>query len=287
MRVIIGFFLVTLLMAAGTVQGAGKIRGDGKLTLYSYHTDDVLEVTFRTAKGYDRSALEKIYRLMRSRGDDAVYPISTDLIDLLDAIQDRFGAETVEIISGYRSSEFNEDLIVNGRGAASESLHTKGMAADIHIDEITERAVWEYAKSIGRGGAGYYPRHNFVHVDVGPARIWRDPDPKRRILTGVDLNPNPDWTALTDRNIYRQGEPVAFTVSKRTGMSSGDIAIWYDRFSKGKWSKHKLIEKSVKSNLYEWKPGKIPFGKYRFVVFVSRDKKTPPVYSNEFYIKRQ
>jgi len=31
----------------------------------------------------------------------------------------------------------------------------------------------DIVKSIGAGGVGYYPRSNFVHIDVGPVRYWR------------------------------------------------------------------------------------------------------------------
>jgi uncharacterized protein YcbK (DUF882 family) len=28
------------------------------------------------------------------------------------------------------------------------------------------------AAALRGGGVGYYPRHGFVHVDVGPVRYW-------------------------------------------------------------------------------------------------------------------
>ena len=293
--VIIGFILAAALLSSISAYAAPHPRGDGRLILYSYHTDDVLEITFRTSAGYDEKAMGLINWVMRSRDDDTIHPVSRRLVDLLDNIQDHFGAETVEIISGYRSQPFNEFLRASGRGAAGESLHTKGMAADIHVDEITERALWDYVKSLGVGGAGYYPRHNFVHVDVGPRRTWREPDPQERILTGTELSPNKGWSVLTDKNIYRPGEPVELTITNEMPQGSSLTKnFWYERFRKGRWSEHKFIEKSRRaaklspgqSYKHVLKPKKLDYCKYRIVVFTSRDFKVPPAYSNEFYVKK-
>jgi uncharacterized protein YcbK (DUF882 family) len=293
--VIIGFIFLAAFFP-GLLWGKIHPRGDGRIILYSYHNNDFLEIIFRTPAGYDKAALKEIDNLFRCRGTGKEHKISPKLIDLLDNIQDHFGAETVEIISGYRSPTFNDYLIVNGRGAASESLHTKGIAADIHIDEVTEKALWDYVKSLKVGGAGFYPRHNFVHVDVGPVRTWREPDPKQRILTGIELSPNKGWSVLTDKNIYKSGEPIKLTITNEMpGRQSLVKNFWYDRFRKGKWSEHKVIEKKKaaaklatgQSYHHTLKPSDLSYGKYRIAVFTSRNFNIPPAYSNEFYIKKQ
>jgi uncharacterized protein YcbK (DUF882 family) len=293
--VFIGFILLTAFCPV-TSWGTSHPQGNGRITLYSYHNNDVLEIVFRTPAGYDKDALKKIYKLFRCRGTNEEHRISTNLIDLLDNIQDHFGAETVEIISGYRSPTFNDYLIVGGRGAAGESLHTSGLAADIHIDEVTEKALWDYAKSLKVGGAGYYPKHNFIHVDVGPVRTWREPDPKERILTGVELSPNKGWSVLTDKNIYEPNEPIKLTITNEMpGRQSLVKNFWYEWFRKGRWSEHKVIEKKKavaklatgQSYHHTLKPENLQYGKYRIVVFPSRDFNIPPAYSNEFYVKKQ
>jgi hypothetical protein len=215
----------------------------------------------------------------------------------MDHLQDHFGAETVEVISGFRSQDFNEMLRVSGRGAASESLHKKGMAVDLHIDEVSEEAVFEYVKKVGVGGAGFYPRYAFVHADVGPRRTWQEERPAERVLVGTDNNPNPAWTAITDRNVYRPGETVSVVVTnngyERIKFSKN---IWYERFRKGDWRERENLlkeKRSVKLDTgetvdYSWKtPADQGLGKYRLVFFTSRDFKIPPVYSNEFYIRNR
>ncbi len=293
---IVGALVIMAFGAGMRSSFAGDLgKGDGRLVLYNFHNGEVVEVGFRNGGGYDHDALKKINHLMRSRGDDKEMAISPELIALLDTIQDHFGAETIEVISGYRSSGFNDLLIASGRGAASESLHTQGLAADIHIDEVTEKDLWDYVKTLGSGGAGYYPTYNFVHVDVGPARAWREADPKARILIGVDLSPNKGWSVITDKNSYRQGEPVTFAIKNE--MLDREALVknfWYERFRKGEWVEHAIIEKTKgatqlstgESFTYTWNAPALPHGKYRIVAFTSRDYTIPPAYSNEFYVKK-
>lgn len=288
--------ILALLFIFPLSGNAKEKMGDGKLFLYSYQTGEVLYVTYRTDKGYDKGGLQKIYKLMRSP-DDKVANIPIALIELLDEIQDHFGAETVEIISGYRSSQYNNSLRMNGRTAARESLHVKGIAADIHLDEITEKAVYDYAASLKRGGTGFYPRYNFIHVDVGPVRTWGESRPGDRVLVGVDANPNKTWKAITDKNNYFKGDKIKVEVTNVSYENMGLTRnIWVEHFRKGEWAEHSLLEKKGGSKII--KPGKsavyeagLPpdarFGKYRLVVFTSRDFNIPPVISNEFYLKKE
>jgi len=288
------------LMAGGV--DAGRVKGknlknDGKLAIFSYHTGEFVELTYRVGKSYDPKAIEAIEMVMRSRGDDRTHPIDRGVIEIMDHLQDHFGAETIEVISGYRSPKYNETLRLEGRGAASESLHMKGLAVDLHIDEVSERAVFDRVKELGLGGAGYYPRYAFVHADVGPRRVWEEAAPKKRVLVGTENNPNAAWTALTDRDLYRPGDTASVKISnneyRKLRFSKN---VWYERFRKGGWKERKNLLKEGKrvtldvgeSVDYAWKiPADQGLGKYRLVFFTSKDFKVPPVYSNEFYIRVQ
>ena len=46
------------------------------------------------------------------------------------------------------------------------------MAADIFLPDRSLYTVRQAALSLERGGVGYYPKSNFVHVDVGRVRQW-------------------------------------------------------------------------------------------------------------------
>lgn len=281
---------------AGTVKGK-KLSNDGRLAIFSYHTKDYVEATYRAGGKYDREAIKAIEYAMRSRGDDKTHMIDIGVIELMDHLQDHFGAETIEVISGYRSGEFNELLRENGVAAASESLHIKGKAVDLHIDEVSEEAVFNYVKGLRVGGVGYYPRNAFVHADVGPHRTWKKEQPKKRVLVGTDNNPNAAWTAITDKNVYRPGETVSVVITNNNyEKMKFSKNVWYERFRKGDWrERENLLKEKRFAKLdvgetadYSWKiSADQGLGKYRLVFFTSKDFSIPPVYSNEFYIRKR
>jgi uncharacterized protein YcbK (DUF882 family) len=47
-----------------------------------------------------------------------------------------------------------------------------GKAMDIRLPEVKLKTLREAAASLKRGGVGYYPASNFVHVDTGRVRYW-------------------------------------------------------------------------------------------------------------------
>lgn len=293
--IIIVFSIMFATGAAAAGAGKAPPSGDGKLSLYNYHENEYLDITYRQGQRLLPDGVKRIQHLLRSRSDGTERPIDLRLIELIDHLQDHFGAETIEIISGYRSPAYNRSLKLEGRGVASESLHTLGLAADIHIDEVSERELFEYAQGLGVGGAGIYPRFNFVHVDVGPARTWQEAVGRERVLIGTENNPNPAWSTVTDNNSYRPGATLTAAVTNNDYRDQRLIVnVWTERFRKGQWQEEKKITerpRSVRvdsgaSTPYSWEiPPDTPRGRYRLVIFTSKDFSIPPSYSNEFYIR--
>ena len=81
------------------------------------------------------------------------------------------GAE-IDIICGYRTPWSNEFLRHTTSGVASHSLHMLGEAIDIRIPGVPTSELRNVALALHRGGVGYYPHSEFVHVDVGRVRRW-------------------------------------------------------------------------------------------------------------------
>jgi uncharacterized protein YcbK (DUF882 family) len=57
-------------------------------------------------------------------------------------------------------------------GVAAGSLHTKGQAVDIRLGDVPLAMLRKAALALRRGGVGYYPSSDFVHVDTGRVRAW-------------------------------------------------------------------------------------------------------------------
>jgi len=79
----------------------------------------------------------------------------------------------IEVLSGYRSDKFNEQLRKKGREVASESLRRRGLAVDWRLRDVPLARLAAWLKRRHHGVLGTYRRSNFVHTDFGPEREWR------------------------------------------------------------------------------------------------------------------
>lgn len=255
---------------------------DGQITFYTYYLKEQRTVRYRDDGRILPEGLKQIERIFRSRDSDALMPVDIRLLDLLDRIEDHFGVRQVEVISGYRSQAFNKELKATGHSVANESFHTKGMAADIHLDEITEGSLKGFALSLGAGGVGYYPSLDMVHVDVGPVRTWGEAAPRKA------------W--IGERN---EAVPVTLTVAptqsigeKRleslriegAGTIRPEVEIQF--FDGDQWSVVGKIDARTALNKQKEAFIGLPFGKFRLkaTVMGSPDQFQ---FSNEFYFKRK
>lgn len=166
-------FFIALLWGIPTSEGTRFMKGDGYLSFKNLHLNETVYVRYRNSWGnYNKSALKTIQRGLRCRSTNEEHKISVEVLETVDAIQDHFGVDELHIISGYRSPSFNESLRRSGHKVAKQSLHTYGLAMDIRIPGVSTWNLRQYAISLERGGVGYYPGRNFVHIDAGRFRIW-------------------------------------------------------------------------------------------------------------------
>lgn len=167
--------LATPLALPGTaaLAASGQDARDYRLSFLHTHTDEHLQLAYRDTEGYIVSALDRINWLMRDFRTGEVQPMDPRLLDLLHALENCCGNGTFEIISAYRSPATNGMLRrTGGGGVARRSLHMEGQAIDIRLSGTPCSELRDAAIALGRGGVGYYPAENFVHVDTGPVRSW-------------------------------------------------------------------------------------------------------------------
>lgn len=144
------------------------------LSLYNTHTGEHLRNIVYWEKGsYQHDSLQQINHLLRDHRTGETKAIDPNLLDLLHELHDRIPADTpFEIISGYRSPATNRQLQAHSRGVATKSLHMAGQAIDIRLRGYPLANLRKTATAMKRGGVGYYPRSNFVHIDTGRVRYW-------------------------------------------------------------------------------------------------------------------
>jgi uncharacterized protein YcbK (DUF882 family) len=143
------------------------------LAFYNTHTRERLYICYGRNGKYDIKALLKINHILRDHRSGEVKAIDPQLLDLLHALAHKTNPQQpFHVISGYRSPATNKKLRKNSSGVAARSLHTQGKAIDIRIPDFKTRQLGNIARKLKAGGVGYYPKSDFVHVDVGRVRYW-------------------------------------------------------------------------------------------------------------------
>lgn len=143
------------------------------LAFHNLRTGDSVSLVYWAEGRYLPDAMRRITYVLRDGRTDETYPIDPRLIDLMTRLRSTLrSSEPLQIICGYRSPETNEMLRETTEGVAANSLHMVGEAVDLRVEGRSLAAVHRAALSLEAGGVGYYPRSDFVHIDVGRVRRW-------------------------------------------------------------------------------------------------------------------
>ncbi|MBQ8525968.1 MAG: DUF882 domain-containing protein [Clostridia bacterium] len=159
-------------------------------------------------------------------GSDKIL-IDTKLVELLQKIRNHFGLP-VTITSAYRTESYNIQI-----GGVAGSTHTKGIAADIFITEITPNEIAAYIEYImpDYGGIGLYS--NFVHIDVRSNRSrWKNYGSEIVVDGFYGYNP-------VDKTIQNPADAID-VLSDKAIINSPEI--WYNGTWTGNDFKHLLIK---------------------------------------------
>lgn len=144
-----------------------------KLLFQHAHTHEYLDVVYARDGSYDTGALDSVNHFLRDWRTDDILSMDTYLLETLHDLQAILGSRArYEVVSGYRSPRTNRRLASISTGVDEDSFHMRGQAIDVRLTDVPTFELMTAARKLGRGGVGYYPRSNFVHIDTGPVRYW-------------------------------------------------------------------------------------------------------------------
>lgn len=151
----------------------GISQPERSLAFYNTHTGEQLRAVYWEQGSYLEDSLGEINHILRDHLTNEIKNIDTGLLDLLFAIRNELETQQpFHVISGYRSPDTNAFLRAHSTGVAEHSLHLVGQAIDIRTPGRDLRVLHKTAVALKGGGVGYYPKSDFVHVDVGRVRYW-------------------------------------------------------------------------------------------------------------------
>lgn len=152
---------------------ARLLNQDRCLTLHRPETREVSTFCYWLKKtGYNVEGYRKANWVLRDWQDNKQVMMDNHLLDTLFLMQQWLILEgrsgRIDILSGYRTPSHNARL----DGAAKQSQHMNGKAADIYIPAVSTRLLAAMSRIIGSGGVGIYLKKNYVHVDTANVRVW-------------------------------------------------------------------------------------------------------------------
>ena len=145
----------------------GAPKRAGTLTLYRIATQEHTRLRVVDERGrVRRPALQVLKRFLRPRAERRGKEPHPRLIRLLAQVSNHYGGRQIDVISGYRKP---------GGYTKDTSRHVAGQAMDFRIPGVPLTELRDYCSKLDHVGVGYYPRSQFVHLDVRvTAARWTD-----------------------------------------------------------------------------------------------------------------
>jgi uncharacterized protein YcbK (DUF882 family) len=177
-RIAAGVFLLCLLGFCAGRAAPGGVNSSGReerhVTLYNTHTGERLEIVYRRGDQYIPSALAQLDYFLRDHWTGEVRHFDPRLYDILSDLATAVGRPggEMDIVCGYRTAESNAALRARTSGVAKNSLHIQAEAIDLRMPGVKTEELRRAALALHRGGVGYYPHSDFIHVDTGRVRQW-------------------------------------------------------------------------------------------------------------------
>jgi uncharacterized protein YcbK (DUF882 family) len=155
-------------------QSSSQNADEHRLLLYNTHTAERIDIVYRRGDQYIPAALAKLDYFLRDHQTSDVRHFDPRLYDILSDLTVSIGhpGGEIDIVCGYRTPSTNESLRAHTTGVAKNSLHIQAEAIDLRMPGINTLKLRQAALALRRGGVGYYPHSDFIHVDTGRVRQW-------------------------------------------------------------------------------------------------------------------
>ncbi len=175
-RVCVAALGLVAILAPNALESADANGDTRTIYLVHAHRKDAIAATFRVNGHYDAQTLKQLNWFLRDWRTDEETNMDPRLFDVLwEAYRaaGRMGPDDpITVLSAYRCPETNAMLRRRSRRVAEHSQHMLGKAMDTTIAGLSMEKLREIGMRMQRGGVGYYPGPNFVHLDVGGVRHW-------------------------------------------------------------------------------------------------------------------
>jgi uncharacterized protein YcbK (DUF882 family) len=161
-------------VSVAATPAVGRQGLEHRLVLYNTHTAERIDIVYRRGDEYIPEALAKLDYFLRDHVTGDVRHFDPRLYDILSDLTAAVGHPSgeIEIVCGYRTPTTNESLRAHTTGVAKHSLHIQAEAIDLRMPGINTLKLRAAALTLRRGGVGYYPHSDFIHVDTGRVRQW-------------------------------------------------------------------------------------------------------------------
>ena len=169
----VGVAVVALTLSTTSLQSVVANGDTRSISMFHTHSKESITVTFKVNGRYDEAGLAKLNHFLRDWRNHKVTKMNPHLFDILwEVNRETGGKEPIQIISAYRSPETNAMLRSRSSGVAQFSQHMQGNAIDFRIPGVPIASLRAAGLRLERGGVGFYPGSDFVHMDTGSIRHW-------------------------------------------------------------------------------------------------------------------
>jgi uncharacterized protein YcbK (DUF882 family) len=145
----------------------GKPTRRGVVTVYRIWSGERQSLALVDSRGRVNTSSQKLLKeFLRPRDTKKRKTPNSRLLSLLAQVSDHYGGRQIHVVSGFRLA---------GGLTKDSSQHVAGNAIDFRIPGVPLEDLRDYCSHFENVGVGFYPRTQFVHLDVRkrPAR-WTD-----------------------------------------------------------------------------------------------------------------